>query len=69
VERIRERRGPLPAVFVSGYTSETVRARDRLPDGSAFVQKPFTTDDLLTTLRSVLDAAQTGPETPQITDR
>jgi CheY-like chemotaxis protein len=55
-ERVQALRPGLRTVFVSGYTAETLRDRGRLPQGSAFVQKPFEAATLLRTLRGLLDS-------------
>ena len=47
---------PLPTLFVSGYTADTVHGRGSLPPGSAFLEKPFDSDTLLRTVRELLDA-------------
>jgi DNA-binding NtrC family response regulator len=54
--RLREGRPGLKVVFMSGYTQQGVVYRD-LPSGVAFMQKPFTPDRLVRTVRSVLDDA------------
>ena len=54
-ERIMALRPGLRTLFLSGYTSETVRSRGNLPPGSAFLEKPFDHGTLLRTVRSLLD--------------
>lgn len=55
--RISEMSGKahLPVLLVSGYTPETVRDRGSLPEGSAYVVKPFDSETLLSSLREVVD--------------
>jgi two-component system cell cycle sensor histidine kinase/response regulator CckA len=53
--RLRERRPELPVLFVSGYEPGLLFP-DGLPGGrSAFLVKPFTTEDLARAVRSLLD--------------
>jgi FixJ family two-component response regulator len=42
-------------LFVSGYTVETVRGRERLPTDSAFLEKPFDRLPRLRAVRAPLD--------------
>jgi two-component system cell cycle sensor histidine kinase/response regulator CckA len=51
--RVRERRGALRVLFVSGYARDqrTEEVRD-----ASFLSKPFTIDTLLGAVRAVLDA-------------
>ncbi len=43
-------------LFVSGYTDESLLEAGRFPQGTAFLQKPFTLGGLLGKVREVLDA-------------
>ena len=52
--RLESVRPGLRTLFVSGYTAETVRDRGRLPEGSAFLEKPFDQLSLLRALRALL---------------
>jgi two-component system, cell cycle sensor histidine kinase and response regulator CckA len=54
-DRMRSLRPGIRTLFVSGYTAETLEARGGLPADSRFVQKPFTADVLLESLRDLLD--------------
>ncbi len=49
----------MPTLFLSGYTADTVHGRGNLPEGSAFLEKPFDRVSLLRTLRELLDRAAT----------
>lgn len=46
----------LKVVFMSGYTDNAIVHHGRLDDGVQFIQKPFTPDELVRKIRSVLDA-------------
>jgi CheY-like chemotaxis protein len=55
VEQLRADHPDLAALFMSGYTSDSV-LRDGVETGEAdFLQKPFSTTTLATKLRQVLD--------------
>ena len=53
VERLRERRPSLPAVFLSGFT-DLADAADRLPPGTHFLSKPYVPEELVRTIRRAL---------------
>jgi PAS domain S-box-containing protein len=55
--RLRALRPDLPVVYVSGYNEEAVHRHGVLDPGTSFVPKPFTADQLLATVRQVLDEA------------
>ena len=59
---------PLPVLFLSGYTAETLERRSHLPLGTAFLEKPFDDLTLLRTVRSLLDqrrvASRAGESLP-----
>jgi PAS domain S-box-containing protein len=44
-------------LYMSGYTADAIGNHGVLEPGTHFIQKPFSADDLLRKLRSVLDAA------------
>jgi PAS domain S-box-containing protein len=46
----------LKVLFMSGYTDQAVGRQGVLDSGGQFLQKPFTTDGLLTKVRAVLDS-------------
>jgi nitrogen-specific signal transduction histidine kinase len=52
--RLESVRPGLRTLFVSGYTAETVRDRGRLPEDSAFLEKPFDQLSLLRAVRALL---------------
>jgi len=47
---------PPRVVVMSGYDGQTVMRRDSLPAGTGFLEKPFTVEGLLQTVRAALDA-------------
>src|SRR5262249_15250906 len=52
----------LPVVFMSGYSGDRIAHSDVLKTGTAFIQKPFTANDLKRKIRSVLDPLEGGPK-------
>ena len=55
--RLLGARPALKVVFMSGYTDDAVARNGVLEPGAMFLQKPFSIDVLLRTVREVLDAA------------
>jgi CheY-like chemotaxis protein len=55
-DRIAKSRGPIPMLFMSGYTSEEVAERAKGRAGIEFLQKPFGNEALLVKVRQMLDA-------------
>jgi PAS domain S-box-containing protein len=53
-DRLRARRPRLKVLYMSGYTDEAVLGHGVLPEGSAFVEKPFTPQTLMRRMREVL---------------
>ncbi|HEY3489789.1 MAG TPA: response regulator [Candidatus Deferrimicrobiaceae bacterium] len=53
--RLSERFPRMRVLFISGYTGETVLEEGMLDERSAFLQKPFSPDALVSAVRSVLD--------------
>jgi two-component system, cell cycle sensor histidine kinase and response regulator CckA len=53
---LREERPDLPVLYISGYTDEAMISRGLLPPGTAFLQKPFSVDQLQRALREILDS-------------
>ncbi len=54
-----EVRPEIRVLFVSGYTDESLLEAGKFPQGTAFLQKPFTLGSLLGKVREVLDAGKT----------
>ena len=53
----------LPVLFISGYAGNEVILRQLIPEGAAFLQKPFTPDELIRAASEVLGsrgASKTG---------
>jgi DNA-binding response OmpR family regulator len=55
VDALRARAPGLRALFVSGHTDDAISDHGVLPDGVAFLPKPFTGNELLARVRRVLD--------------
>jgi two-component system, cell cycle sensor histidine kinase and response regulator CckA len=55
VERLLEANPGLGCLFMSGYTDDEILRRGVSRGEAAFLQKPFTPDQLAQSLRSVLD--------------
>ena len=53
--RLQAKQPRLKVVFISGYSAEIAGRELQLNSGENFIQKPFTTEQLLTTLRRSLD--------------
>jgi YesN/AraC family two-component response regulator len=53
--RIKESRPDLKVLYMSGYAHNLIAHHGILISGSAFIQKPFTKQSLLSGLRGVLD--------------
>jgi DNA-binding NarL/FixJ family response regulator len=56
-ERLTSLRPTLKALFMSGYTDDDVMRRGILDRRTAFLQKPFTPDQLAQKVREVLGRA------------
>lgn len=54
-ERIREHRETIEVVFMSGYAGDTVTRSGALEVDAAFLEKPFSSDELARTIRETLD--------------
>ena len=55
--RLERQRPDLKALYVSGYTNETITHQGQLKPGVEFLQKPFTAEALTQRVRKVLDHA------------
>jgi two-component system, cell cycle sensor histidine kinase and response regulator CckA len=55
VDQLLEQRPELKVLFISGYTSDEVVRRGVSRGDVAFIQKPFTAEDLMRKVREVLD--------------
>jgi PAS domain S-box-containing protein len=53
-----EQRPGIRVLFVSGYTDESLLEAGQFPQGTAFLQKPFTLGSLLGKVREVLDSGK-----------
>jgi signal transduction histidine kinase len=56
VHRLRESRTATPAIYMSGYPGEMIAAA-AITEGDLHLSKPFATDELLRSVRQVIDAA------------
>lgn len=54
-DRVRELQPRLAVLYMSGYTDDAVVRRGVLSAGTAFVQKPFSSDELARKVRGLLD--------------
>jgi CheY-like chemotaxis protein len=54
-DELRGRRPGLPVVFISGYTEDHVVEDARRDGATAFVEKPFSAEELLRAVRTVLE--------------
>jgi signal transduction histidine kinase/ActR/RegA family two-component response regulator len=58
-EQLTSIRDDVRVLFMSGYTDNAIVRNGLLAEGAAFLQKPFTPEELLRKMRHVLDAAGT----------
>jgi len=47
-------------LFMSGYTGDLIEQHELLKPGMAYIQKPFSADDLRAKMRETLDGAAAG---------
>jgi two-component system, cell cycle sensor histidine kinase and response regulator CckA len=59
---LRRRRPELPVVYMSGYSQEEMVHRGLVPAGGAFLQKPFTAEELGELVCRQLPATDSGGE-------
>lgn len=52
VERLQSDHADLPVLYMSGYAEREIQRRGLIPEGAAYIQKPFTPDEL----RAAIDA-------------
>ena len=57
-DELARRNGVRPLLLISGFNAETVDRRASMPAGSAFLEKPFESAELLANVRSLLDATR-----------
>ena len=55
LDEIRTLRPDIKAVFISGYAADAMQKKGILEEGAEFMMKPFKKEDLLHTVREVLD--------------
>jgi two-component system, cell cycle sensor histidine kinase and response regulator CckA len=69
--RMVESRPKMKVLFMSGYSAEAVVTNGNLLEGSSFLSKPFTADDLLDRVRETLAASPKprGRSTPSTGER
>lgn len=60
-KRLQSERPGLKVVYTSGYAAEIFRGEASLPSDAAFVGKPYRPEELLGTIRSVLDGNPVEP--------
>jgi len=55
MKRIREAQPDIPVLFTSGYTQNAIHTNFVLKEGLRLLQKPYSQEQLLRALRSILD--------------
>jgi len=58
MKQLKERSSRLPVIVMSGYATEETMAAAAKMGSAVFIPKPFTPDELLKTIRSVLYETQ-----------
>ena len=56
-DQVQAKFGPLPVVFMSGYSEDLLDKKGHLDQDVLLLQKPFSARDLLGMIRSILDAS------------
>ena len=65
-DELRKRYPEMRVIYMSGYTDNALVHSGSLPEGTVFLQKPFTPDIVLRRVREVLDgAAAQRQQTPR----
>ena len=59
-DRVKSLRPGVTVLYMSGYTRNAIVHAGRLDQGVNFMEKPFTPDTLLKTVRRLLDQARAG---------
>jgi DNA-binding NarL/FixJ family response regulator len=59
-DQLSGQRPDMKVLFISGYTNDEVVRRGITSKNAAFIQKPFTADDLMRKVRKVLDDREEG---------
>lgn len=57
-DRLVKKRPSLKVLFMSGYTDRALACQKSLGEGASFLQKPFSTADLVKRVREVLDSEE-----------
>ena len=60
-EKIQMLKPDIRVLYMSGYTDRAIRLQERLSEGAAFIQKPFTPNLLATAVREVLGTIELDP--------
>jgi two-component system, cell cycle sensor histidine kinase and response regulator CckA len=58
VRRIRQQRSRIPTIYMSGYPGDAMVATALMEEGDAQLSKPFATDELLRSVREVIDQSK-----------
>jgi two-component system cell cycle sensor histidine kinase/response regulator CckA len=58
VRRMRQQRSRIPTIYMSGYPGDPTVASALMEEGDAHLSKPFATDELLRSVREVIDQSK-----------
>ena len=69
-ERLLQKRQSMRVLFISGYTDSFIAVHGMVERGTAFLNKPYTEDELIAKVREVLDrsSGQPGQNTVSVSD-